>query len=134
VWQDFKPYKLQTPIKQVSLIWLVLCLEVSSPSLGAATHPRNPKTGHTTCLHWAKKDQRVFPRVFWISAKFAHRGPGVVPGVSGASRMPLGAAWSSTSHHTRGVNTTGLHVPARKGLTLVPNSQKLIQIFQMATY
>lgn len=31
------------------------------------------------------------------------------------------------------VNTLGLHVPDGKGLTLVSNSQKSIQILQMAT-
>lgn len=53
-----------------------------------------------------------------------------VLGITGA----CGAAWSSTSCRTRGVNTLGLHVPARKGLTLLPISQKLIQILQMAIY
>lgn len=33
---------------------------------------------------------KCFPKVLWISAKFAHRGPKVVPGVSAASQMPAG--------------------------------------------
>ena len=110
------------------------CSWESAPLHWECNSPKKPQTETHNTFALGQERPKGFPQSFLDFSKIcplrAQSGSWCLRGITDAR----GAAWSSTSHHTRGVNTLGLRVPARKGLTLVPNSQKSIQILQMATY
>lgn len=100
---------------------------------GTCNSPEKPQTEtHNTFTLGQElpKSSQSFLYFSKICPPRAQSGSWCLGGITDACR----AAWSRASHRTGGVNTLGLRVPACKGLTLVPNSQKSIQILQMATY
>lgn len=77
-------------------------MEVSTASLGPATHPRNPKLRHATHLCWAKKYQRVFPKFCGFQQNLPTEGPKWFLVSRGHHRCLQGSLVQSQPPHKRG--------------------------------